>query len=351
MTVPEPSTGGSSLFSSGPVAAGSPLASFLADEILRDRLGVECPRPRFQLTRIGDSAVLRCDEARTGLSLALKSYGLKWIDGRQGAGDRHALRARLMRQEFQGIRLVRRLGLDRPPLRAVRPLAVNSELGCLLVEEFVSGDDLYAAIRDAALEGAHAELDGALAAVARFLAMLHDRSPTGPPDDGREPVAYLEKITRQLLAWRVITLSQAEDLRRLQRTWRADGVLTGAPEVLVHGDATPTQFLFGDDGLVVIDFEKLHHADRAADIGRLAGELKHLFARSTEDAWASEPHIQSFYREYHRAAVPEAGDFGSLTERARFHMGCSELRIARNPWEEIGHRRWLTREAMRCLTR
>jgi aminoglycoside phosphotransferase (APT) family kinase protein len=344
-----PAGSGLDLLVSGPVPDDNALYGFLADHVLRGVLGVRCPRPRFRLERLGGSSVLRCDEEQTSVSLALKSYDLKWIDGTQATPDQHEERAWLMRREFDNIRRVRDLGLDRPPLRAVRPLATHPDLGCLLVEEFVSGPDLHFAIREAAMRAEHALLSTRLAQVAAFLAWLHNASAAERACDDREGLAYLEKMIGQLINCDVISMATAERLHRIRQRWQAAGELNGAGEVLIHGDATPTQFLFPDDGeLVAIDFERLHYADRAADIGRIAGELKHLFASYALDPWASEPFIRGFYDDYYRAA-PQAGDFGWLIERARFHMGCSELRIARNSWEDFGHRRWLAEEAVACL--
>jgi aminoglycoside phosphotransferase (APT) family kinase protein len=334
---------------SGPVPAGSALAEFLAGRVLGDVLSVHC-RPRFRLRRIGGSPVLRCDEEQTHVSLALKCYDLKHLDGSRRSGDLHDVRVGLMRTEFDNIRLVRKLGLDQPPLRAVRPLAVEPELGCLLVEEYVSGEDLHSAVQQAAWHGERALLAGRLAQVAAFLARLHNVSASRRDCDPHEPVAYLDKVTRQLREGGVISADEGACLALIGRDWAESGDLRARGAVLVHGDATPTQFLFpAGDELVAVDFERLHYADRAADIGRLGGELKHLFAKYAGDPWASEPFIQGFYRDYCQAA-PGAGDFGWLMQRARFHMACSELRIARNTWEEIGHRRWLAAEARQCLS-
>jgi len=337
-------------FEAGPIPAGSALAQFLADTVLGDILSVRCPRPRFRLRRIGGSPVLRCDEEQTRVSLALKFYDLKHLDGEQTPCDQHDVRAGIMRTEFDNIRLVRKLGLDKPPLRAVRPLAVEPGLGCLLVEEFVSGEDLHFIIQEATLRSGHALLADRLAQVAAFLARLHNISASRDGCDPREPAAYFDKVTGQLRAGRVISADEEASLTLIGRRWAESGDLSAEGAVLIHGDATPTQFLFpGDNELVAIDFERLHYADRAADIGRLAGELKHLFAKYTGDPWESEPFIQGFYDDYYRAA-PEAGGFDRLMQRARFHMACSELRIARNTWENIGHRRWLVAEALECLS-
>jgi aminoglycoside phosphotransferase (APT) family kinase protein len=216
------------------------------------------------------------------------------------------------------------------------------------VEEFAHGENLHAAISDAVWHGQQDKLSARLSQTASFLARLHNASRTDRHGDGRQALAYLEEVIGQLVIWGVVTPGQAEELRRIGQCWEASGELRKATEVLIHGDATPTQFLFSDDGLVAVDFERLQYGDRAADAGRIAAELKHFFASYASDPWASEPYIQRFYRDYYREARG-ADDFGSFTERARFYMGCSELRIARNHWEEPDHRKWLVREASACL--
>ena len=92
--------------------------------------------------------------------------------------------------------------------------------------------------------------------------------------DDREAAAYLYEVIGQSATWEMITPEQGEALRGTGQRWETSGQLRGATEVLIHGDATPTQFLFSDDGMVVVDFERLQYGDRAADIGRIAAETK-----------------------------------------------------------------------------
>lgn len=338
---------------SGLVQEQSGLAAFLRDDVLGRRLGMWGVRPRFRLSRLGESAVLRCEEERTGVRLALKSYTLKLtgVPGLPGSSDPQRVPVGLMHREWTNILRVRSLGLDRPPLRAVHAFATSAELGCLLVEEFVDGADLSALLGRVCEHDRDGDLDRGLTQLADFLARLHNASATGRPTGDREPLTYLDKVIRQLDERGVLRREERRELQRLRREWARSRALQDAGEVLIHGDATPTQFLFPPEkGLVVIDFERLHLADRAADLGRVAGELKHTITLHTADAWLSERYIQRFYEEYYHRA-PKSGDYHALTERARFHMGCTELRIARNPWEGYGHRRWLVQEATRCLLR
>ena len=53
-------------------------------------------------------------------------------------------------------------------------------------------------------------------------------------------------------------------------------------QVLVHGDVTPTNILFGDGlWVIAIDLERMKRADRVFDVGRVAGEIKHFFMQHT----------------------------------------------------------------------
>lgn len=50
-------------------------------------------------------------------------------------------------------------------------------------------------------------------------------------------------------------------------------------QVLVHGDVTPANILFGDGPWVIaIDLEHMKAADRVFDVGRLAGEITSILS-------------------------------------------------------------------------
>jgi aminoglycoside phosphotransferase (APT) family kinase protein len=122
------------------------------------------------------------------------------------------------------------------------------------------------------------------------------------------------------------------------------------PAVLVHGDATPTNFIFDpDDGLTVIDLERMRLADPVYDLGFLAAELRHHFAWRILKPDAAEPFITSFFRVYSEQFPDPGSVFDKITHRNRFYMALGELRIARNTWLHPGHRKWLVEEALSCL--
>jgi thiamine kinase-like enzyme len=116
-------------------------------------------------------------------------------------------------------------------------------------------------------------------------------------------------------------------------------------QVLVHGDATPSNFLFGDDlNVIAIDLERMKPADRVFDVGRIAGELQHSYMQATGNKYAAEPFISHFLWEYACHFPDRDRAFQSITGRVPFQMAITLLRIARNSWVSEPHRRRLVEE-------
>ncbi len=123
-------------------------------------------------------------------------------------------------------------------------------------------------------------------------------------------------------------------------------------QVLVHGDATPDNFMFGGGlSVVAFDLERTKRADRVFDTGRIAGELKHFFMRATGNKYAADPFIGHFLWEYACHFPNRDSAFRSITGRTPFYMGITLLRVSRNTWVEPEYRRRLINEAKECLRR
>jgi Ser/Thr protein kinase RdoA (MazF antagonist) len=205
-------------------------------------------------------------------------------------------------------------------------------------------------IEVALTRNAHQDLYDRLTDLAAFLAQLHRRSGTGHCVDPQVGLRYLDKLLCQLAAKGVIAPTQRGRLEALRNYWADVELLHTASEVLIHGDATPVNFVFERPGEVVaIDLERVRGGDGMTDLGCVAAELRHAFFLTTGDPAAGEPFIQHLYARYAAQLPVSTAEFGILTARGRFWMGVFELRIARNDWLDLAYRQRLVAEAERCL--
>jgi len=242
------------------------------------------------------------------------------------------------------------MGFCKFPHRVVRPLSKDEHINCLLVEDFARGLDLDYYIAKAAYEGQHDQLFRKLTEVAHFLAKLHNRTADTVRVNFGETSNYFRHLVQSLARGGLIDAGAAGNLGRLCDEWEQTAAMWEDVSVFVHGDATPTNFIFQpDDGVTAIDLERMHPADRVYDIGMLAAELKHHFAWRVFQADAAESFIGRFLRAYCEDFSESESAFSAVTYRNRFYMALGGLRIARNKWLPWKHRKWLADEACRCL--
>lgn len=257
--------------------------------------------------------------------------------------------ARRLNRECHHLRMLRDCGFAGSPHYIARPLGCNSGLNQLLVTEFCNGELLSSIIDRAIRTGDHGLLYGKLTALAYFLATLHNR--TAQPENRvnfTEAVWYMETLLGRI---RDCGLEQdLGEFYHLRDCWRGQPKMWEDASVLVHGDATPENFMHGD-GLHVIsyDLERLRRADRVFDIGRMAGELAHFFYSRTGSRGGAEPFIGHFLWEYACHFPDRNQAFASITRRVPFYMGLTFLRIARNNWLDWNYRKQLIYEAKICL--
>ena len=104
-------------------------------------------------------------------------------------------------------------------------------------------------------------------------------------------------------------------------------------QVLLHGDATPANFLFGNGmDVAAIDLERMKRGDRMFDVGRIAGELQHAFMVATGEKMHAEPFIGHFLWEYACHFPDRHKTFSAISSRTPYYMGLNLLRIARNDY-------------------
>ena len=321
----------------GHLSSQDPVHPYLVHDVL-PQIGVSNRASEFRVFSMKDSTVYLYEERHSGA----KVVGKFFVRG----GHHRADGTQRMCQEFDNLQILRGYGLAGYPHHVVRPLGTNASLNNILVEEYAKGVPLSSFIQQAIHQGQSQPLFEKLTALAYFLATLHNRTANGLAVDFQQDCAYLDRLVRKLRTKQVIGAWDADELSWLRDRWREKPRMWEDNEVLVHGDATPSNLLFGKGlSVIAIDLERMKRADRVFDLGRIAGELQHYFLEGGGSQHAAEPFIGHFLWEY-ACHFPDRGRaFRSITGRLPFQMALTFLRIARNSWVSAPHRRRLVEEA------
>jgi hypothetical protein len=316
---------------------------YLSGQIL-PQLGANQTHPEFRVFRTEPSrSVYLYEEKNSGARVVGKFHG-------QLHGWDHAKALEKGRIEYNNLVFLRRLGLDAAPHYVVRPLGYAPEIDGVLVVEYLEGDVLASVINQAMHQGRCDRLYRKLAALAHFLATMHNRTAKDWRVVFTDAWNYAGRLVQTLAAKRGLGQDRAREFLDLRDAWRDQACMWEDTSVLVHGDVTPSNFLFGKEGMVMaIDLERMQWADRAFDLGRLCGELKHFFCQGTGGFGAAEPFIGHFLWEYCCHFPDRERAFAAITRRIPFYIGITLLRIARNAWIPPDHRWRLVHEARQTL--
>ncbi|MFZ5448105.1 MAG: phosphotransferase family protein [Thermodesulfobacteriota bacterium] len=220
-------------------------------------------------------------------------------------------------------------------------------LGLLL--EAVPGPDLDNLICQACLYGDTATLFRGLENLAQLLAFFHSRPLPVFPVSPDPALSYLDKLVGQLQGAGLLNREDSQALKDERTFWAARVRAFSDEQVLVHGDATPTNFLFPNGRAVALDLEKLRFGDRLWDLSWVAGELKHAWGWRLGNMNGAETAVGHFFRAYLAAAELDPSVADRLYSLNPFYMALAELRIARNHYLTFDYRRELVAEARRCL--
>ena len=252
-------------------------------------------------------------------------------------------------KEYSNLKLLHeRLTVMGDSDNVVAPLGENRELSALLVVERAPGLTLDFFLARAIFEQQHDQLFQILSHLARFLIKLHETCKTERPLSTRFPRLYLSKLLDSLGEGPLDTPSRASIEKYTSQWWDAKTVFSSDKETIVHGDATPTNFLFDKGNVTAIDLENMSWADRCWDLGFIAAELKHHFMWRSGDGRAAEPFIGHFLWEY----AIDYGDtnfFYVITRKIPLYIAIGLLRIARNLYLDTNYREHLILEAKQCL--
>ncbi len=311
-------------------------------EILTSCVCPDVREPYFHVNRMSSRKVYKYTEGKTKTAIIGKFFRLD---------DTKQERLVRIKGEFDNLQQIRRYGFDTFPNYVVRPIARDDRIGLALIEEFIDGRSLDYYLKRAIYERDAASLKGRLSELASFLYTLHVKTEAKARVD-LDPVSlYFQKVLGKLQAQGVLAPGESKGYLRLMDTWLNRTLLQKAKSVIVHGDATPTNFIFNGRGNVVaIDLERMRSSDMAYDVGMVCGELKHAFLWRTGDPCASEPFIRHFLKRYSGHFSDCKRAFREITARNPFYMALTELRIARNSYLDRTCRKRLAREAFACLT-
>ena len=319
------------------------LYQYLRYDIL-PQVGINGSAPDFRVYRIpASNHVYLYEDSRSHT----RFIG-KFFNGVQGRSAESAFYR--MEREFNNLTYLRSIGAAGDPHYVTRPLGHNADLDCVLVEEFCYGAPLADFILGAIHAGKRDALFQKLTALAWFLASMHNRTANGIGVDFNRDCVYFDRIMEQLQGWGKMDWAEAEEFYRFKDRWREQGCMWEDQQVLVHGDVTPSNILFGNGPWVIaIDLERMKAADRVFDVGRLAAEIKHFFMQYAGNKALAEPFIGHFLWEYAGHFPDRQSAFNAITHRLPFYMGVNLLRIARNTWITAKYRRQLIDEAKNTL--
>ncbi len=298
----------------GHLPSHDPLHHYLQYDIL-PQIGLDNHHATFRVFRMGGSSeVYLYEEKYSNVQVVGKFFA-----GNGHGGSHLPETYQRMEQEFHNLHLMRSYGLVAYPHLVVRPLGYNGWLNSLLVEEYCGGQSLSNVITDAILSRQPDRLYGKLTALAYFLATFHNRTANGYGVNFHEDCAYLDRLVRKLSNKQFIHWDEVHEFHWLRDRWREQPRMWEDQQVLVHGDATPSNFLFGHELSVI-----------GIDLG---------------NKYAAEPFIGHFLWEYACHFPDRDSAFRSISKRMPFQMGLTLLRIARNSWISHEYRRRLIEEA------
>ena len=175
----------------GRLSTSDPFYTYLRNDIV-PLLGVGVNSPDFRVYQLPASHHVCLYEDRHSHTRIIG----KFFGGVAGFGPEAAFHR--MEREFNNLNYLRSIGFNGYPHYVARPLGRNADLNKVLVEEFCYGTSLADFIVKAIRENARDILFQKLAALAYFLATLHNRTAQDSKVDFNKDGVYFDRIMEQL---------------------------------------------------------------------------------------------------------------------------------------------------------
>ena len=319
-----------------------PFFHFLAG-IVYPQLGAQLEKPRFRLSPLAGSHWIFLFSEETSEQRVIAKYCFL----PESMKNRYLA---LIEREYENMLLLRGLGFNRFPCRVARPLGKKDHLALGLVQEWEAGRNLDYFLQRAIYQDDGAPLFARLGQLASFLAGLHQKTQNGRSVDWQPVKTYYQKVLAQLRGEGLVSTEATKIFSWLIDQWLSRLAAIKTLQVLVHGDATPTNFIFpSEQEMVALDLERVKSSDRVWDLGMVCGEIKHAFLWRRRDRSGAESFIPHFLRSYASYFPESERMFKEICRVNPFIMAVTELRIARNAYLDLPYRRYLIREAKECL--
>ena len=255
------------------------------------------------------------------------------------------------KREFDNLSLLYYdLGFKSGIYRVPRPYFYGNNNECYYIaEDFVEGEDLDHYLERGILNPLkyYGKLLRKLSQVANWLSNLHSLTYLDIPSSKDQQLDYMNKLISSLRGWNKFDLFEYRIVDLIDR-WkvkidRADFLFSS----LVHGDATPTNFIIKGDVVYAIDLERMKRQHPLWDVGFICSEIKHYYMWKGKSSYDAEPVVSHFFRVYSDSFGRV--DFKLLSDYLPFFMAMGYMRISRNTWLHDDHRMRLLEEAINCL--
>jgi hypothetical protein len=211
-----------------------------------------------------------------------------------------------------------------------RPIAIRKDYHCVLVTEYVRAKPFFKIMKS------ENGLYDRLITIAHTFRRLHDH--TKSDYRKQDEFAHFHKILDQLR----LDSKRRLELNKLLGDWWYSTLIDQPYGCRIHNDPNPVNLVFSHDQLILLDFESSwEHANFVHDLGIIAAELKHYFARHKGNDQRAEPYIGHFLWHYSQSE----NEFWRITHALPFFMSMGLLRTARLGFNSS----YLFKEALACL--
>ena len=247
-------------------------------------------------------------------------------------------------RELTNMRVMESLGFCEGDMRAVCSHMATDRPVAILMER-ARGRDLDHHIKWAVKEGREAKLRQKLSLLAQWFATLHTKSAQDSPARGKRGYKYLMKVVRNLHESGLISCDASQDLQQAGEN-AVKRLSDRDRKVFVHGDSTPTNIFLRGRQVTAIDFERAKVTHRCWDLGFVGGELIHHLKWRGSNGERGRELLMEFLEKYAReTSLP----LHQVKADLPLYLAMGLLRIARNPWLDTNHRRWLAKMAQKHL--